>query len=62
MFGLSEFWGSGFKCGDLIVLCFCLQIGNNNMLKPNIFKMRILTQTKNHKQRRIVATDKNFIP
>ena len=35
MIGLSEFWGSGFKCENLILLCFCLQIGNDNILKPN---------------------------
>ena len=35
MIGLSEFRGSCFRFEDLILLCFCLQIGNNNMLKPN---------------------------
>ena len=35
MIGFSEFWGSGFRCEDLIMICFCLQIGNDNILKPN---------------------------
>lgn len=35
MTGLSEFWGSDFRCEGLILSCFCLQIGNENMLKPN---------------------------
>ena len=49
--GLSEFWGSGFRCEDLLLSCFCLQMLNNNMLKPNneMFKMQISTQTENHK-------------
>ena len=33
--GLSKFWGGGFRCEDRILLCFCLQIGNDNMLKPS---------------------------
>ena len=35
LIGLLEFWGSGFRCEDRILLCFCLQIGNDKMLKPN---------------------------
>ena len=35
MIGLSELWGSGFRCEDLILLCCFLRIGNDNMLKPN---------------------------
>ena len=35
MIGLSEFWRSCFRCEDLILLFFCLQIGNDKMLKPN---------------------------
>ena len=35
MISHSEFWGSGFKCEDLILQYFCLQIGNDNMLKSN---------------------------
>ena len=35
MIGLSEFWSSGFRCEDLILLCFCLHILNYKMLKPN---------------------------
>ena len=31
----SEFWGSGFRCEDLILPYFCLQMGNDNMLKSN---------------------------
>ena len=34
MIGLSEFWGSGFGCEYLILLYFCLQMLNDNMLKP----------------------------
>ena len=33
--GLLEFWGIGFRCEYLILLCFCLQILNDKMLKPN---------------------------
>ena len=33
MIELSDFWGSGFRCEDLILLCFCLEILNGNMLK-----------------------------
>ena len=43
--GLSEFWGSGLRCEDLILLCFCLQMLNYKMLKPN---NEISTQTENH--------------
>ena len=34
MIGLSEFWGIGFGLEDLTLLCFCLEILNDNMLKP----------------------------
>ena len=33
--GLLGQWGSGFRCKNLILLCFCLQTGSDNMLKPN---------------------------
>ena len=35
MIGLSGFSGRGFRREDLILLCFGLQIANDNMLKPN---------------------------
>ena len=35
MISHSEFWGNGFRCEDLILPYFCLQIGNDNMLKSN---------------------------
>ena len=31
----SEFWGKGFRCEDLILLHFCLQVLNDKILKPN---------------------------
>ena len=34
MIGLSQFCGSGFGCEDLILLCFCLEMLNDKMLKP----------------------------
>ena len=34
MIRLSEFWGSVFGCEDLILACFCLQMLNDNILKP----------------------------
>ena len=33
--GLSEFWDGDFRWKDIILACFCLQIGNDNPLKPN---------------------------
>ena len=33
MIGLSEYCGSGTVCEDLILLCFCLQILYDTMLK-----------------------------
>ena len=33
--GPSEFWGSGFRWEDLMLIRFCLQMLNNKMLKPN---------------------------
>ena len=35
MIGLSEICGSRFRCEDLILLHFYLQVLNNKMLKPN---------------------------
>ena len=32
--GPSKFWGGGFGCEDLKLVCFCLHMLNNNMLKP----------------------------
>ena len=60
MIGLSEFWGSGFRCEDLILSFFYLHIGNDNMLKPN---NEICLKCKYHSNRKPeaeknVATDK----
>ena len=50
MIGLAGFWGSGFKCEDLILVCFYHQMLNDKMLKPNNeMKMPILTQAGNRK-------------
>ena len=35
MIGLSEILGSGFRCEDLILVCFCLQMLHDKILKPN---------------------------
>ena len=35
MIRLSEFWRSGFKCEDLMLLHLHLQILDGRMLKPN---------------------------
>ena len=50
LIGLSEFWCGGFGCEDLILIHFCLQMLNDNKLKPNneMFKMQISTQTENY--------------
>ena len=35
MIGLSHFWCSGFENENLILLCFCLQMLSDEILKPN---------------------------
>ena len=35
MIWLTEFWGSGFRCEELILLHFCLQMLNDKILKSN---------------------------
>ena len=55
MISHSEFWGSGFRCEDLILPYFCFQIGNDNMLKSNdeiCLKIRISTQIEKHKKKK----------
>ena len=34
MIGRSEFWDNGFRCEDLLLLQLCLQMLNDEMLKP----------------------------
>ena len=78
MIRLSESWGSCFGCEDLILLCFCHQMLNTNMLKATSeiclkckyqLKQKTITKKKkkkkkkeNHNQRKDVATDKKCIP
>ena len=64
MIGLSEFWGSGFRCEELIILHLCLEIGNDNMLKPNneiSLKCEYQLKQKTISTKKNVATDKKRI-
>lgn len=58
MIGFSKFFGSGFWCLDLILLGFCVQMLNEKMLKFNMYKTGISTETENYKYKQKVATDK----
>ena len=47
MIRLSGFWASGFGCEDLILVCFCLQLLSDNMLKPtNEIRLKCQYQLK----------------
>ena len=51
MIGLSEFWNSDFGYEDLIQLRFCIQMSNDNMLKPTneiCLKCKYQLKTENH--------------
>ena len=63
MIGLSEICGSRFRCEDLILLHFYLQVLNNKMLKPNnkICLKCESTEPEKYKQRKNVVTDKKCI-
>ena len=51
----SEFWGSGFGCEDLILLSFCLQMLNDNMLKPT---NEICLKCKYHLSQKTIPREK----
>ena len=57
----SEFWGSGFICEDLILPYFCLQMGNDNMLKSNdelCLKYEYQLKQKNIRRENVAAVKK----
>ena len=54
--GLSEFWGSGFRCEDLIILGFCLQMLNDKMLKPT--NTETFLKCKYHLKQKIIGREK----
>ena len=51
--GLSEFRGSGFRCEDLILLCFCLQMLHDKILKVN---------NENHTKQKNTSSKKRLQP
>ena len=55
MIGLSEIWGSGFRCEDLMLLCFCLKMLNDNMLKP---KKEVRLKCKYQLKQKTIAREK----
>ena len=60
----SKFCGSGFRCEDLILPYFCLQMGNDNMLKSNnkiCLKYEYQLKQKNISRERTLQLIKNAL-
>ena len=56
LIGLSEFWSGGFGCEDLILIHFCLQMLNDNKLKPT---NEICLKRKYHLKQKTITRGKN---